>query len=381
MRIVYCINSLSQNGGLERVTVAKSSALAIIPGNHVWIITTKPGTYLFNLDNRVTLINLNINYYEGTSGYSRLRQLLVILSKQLEHRRKLKQLFKDISPDVIISTGGIEKFVLTSFRSPSCVLIREIHTPSNSRLFYANTPYERIIAKLGDFLDYHLFIKKYNQIVVLTNEDKDRCWRNNERVIVIPNPLCRAFPISSPLKNNTVISVGKLSKGKNYSSLINSWSLVHTRHPDWRLIILGEGEERLALESLIEELGLADNISLIGQVEDVGHFLVESSVFAFTSLSEGQGVSIMEAMSCGVPVVSFDCPCGPKDLIADGENGFLVPTGNIGVMADRICYLIENEDARIKMGYAAREVNHLYAQDVIIRKWIVLFNSLLQKRA
>ena len=377
MKIVYCVNNLSKIGGLQWVTVSKASALANIPGNLVWLVVTEPKINAFDIDEKVKVVNLNINYYRGTQGKGQLIQLFIILIKQLLHKKELKRLFKDISPDVVVSTGGMEKYLLTAFRSQSRILIREIHTPSDSRLFYAKTPYERLIARIGNFLDYRVFIRRYNSIVVLTEEDKNRCWKGNNKVTVIPNPLCRNFPVPSPLNEKTVISIGELSKGKNFSALVRSWSIVHKRHPEWNLLILGDGNERYSLQNLIDKLNLRESVSLMGRIKDVGSFLVRASMFAFSSLSEGFSLAILDAMACGLPVITYECPCGPKAIISDGRDGYLVPVGNIEEMAERICYLIENEDFREMMGSAARKKSMLFSMDLIIRKWMTLFNNLL----
>lgn len=381
MKIVYCINSLSQKGGTERVTLAKASCLAQIPGNSVWIAVSDSLEPTFPVDEKVILLNLDINYYEGTSGDGRILQFLKLLYKQRIHKRELKRLMGKISPDIVISTGGFEKFFLPSVCSSSKALIREIHTASDCRMFYARSPYERIMARLGDFMDYRIFIKKYDRIVLLTEEDKNRCWKDNPKAIVIPNFCIPNHFVHSSLDQKRVVSVGKLSKGKNFTALIRSWKIVHDRHPDWTLMILGDGEERTKLQDLIANLKMNDCISLIGKVDNVGSYLENSSLFALSSLSEGFCLVIIEAMASGLPVVSYDCPCGPKDIIVEGENGYLVPVGNETLLADRICYLIENDDDRNRMGKLAIKNTERFSIDSIMDNWLALFNDLLSKKS
>ena len=380
MKIVYCTNSLSKKGGTEHITIAKASRLAQIPGNSVWIAVSDSLESSFPVDERVILLNLGINYYEGTSGDGRFLQFLKLLYKQRVHKRKLKRLMEKISPDVVLSTGGLEKLFLPYVCSSSQVLIREIHTASDSRMFYARTPYERITARLGDLLDYRIFIKKYDCIVLLTEEDKNRCWKDNPKAFVIPNFYSPNHFNLSPLNQKRVVSVGKLSMGKNFAALIRSWKIVHDRHPDWALMILGDGEEKTRLQDLIANLNLNDSISLIGCVDDVGPYLEHSSIFAFSSLSEGLSLVIIEAMASGLPVVSYDCPCGPKDIITEGENGFLVPVVNETLLANRICYLIENDDDRKRMGELASKNAERFSIDIIMERWLALFDDLLSKK-
>lgn len=145
-----------------------------------------------------------------------------------------------------------------------------------------------------------------------------------------------------------------MSYPKNYKSLINVWKIVTDKHSDWLLEIWGAGEEYKTLNQRIISLGLQNNIFLKGYTNDVSLKLAESSLFILSSIFEGFGLVIIEAMSCGVPVVSYACPCGPQDIIADGHDGFLVPVNDEKVLADRICRLIEDKELRKEMGKAAR---------------------------
>ena len=380
MKIVYCTNSISRPGGVQNVTIAKAKALSKIDGNRVWIAVTEYTGDSYLQDDKVNIVNLNINYYDGTQGKNRIFQLIDLLLKQRLHRRKLRQLFNIINPDIVISTGCLEKNIIPTLRARSRILIREIHTQSDCRLFYAKSFYEKIVARIGDFLDYRIFIRRYDQVVLLTEEDKQRCWKNNDKAIVIPNPLCMVPSNVSSLDSRNIVSIGKLSMGKNYAAQIRSWVLVHKRHPDWNLIIVGDGEEKTNLLSLVGSLGLSDCISIIGNVSDVAPFLSGSSIFTFSSLSEGFGLVIIEAMSHGLPVISYDCPCGPKDIITDGKNGYLVPVGDEHLMSERICYLIENEDERKKMGSEALSSVERFSMDTIISRWMNLFTNLLTQK-
>lgn len=380
MNIVYCTNSLSHFGGVERVTIAKATELAKKPGNNVWLIVTESSTVSFVIPPNVTLINLGINYYQGAAKNNPISQLFFLISKQRLHKQKLSHLFKTISPDIIVSTGGLEKHLLPSLRSDTRVLIREIHTPSDCRMFYAKTPYERILAKVRDFLDYRIFIKKYDRIVLLTEEDKNRNWKNNAKAIVIPNPLCLENTVLSPLNGKTVISIGKLSKGKNFTALIRSWRLVHGRHPEWKLLILGDGEEKTSLLSQIKDFNLNSCVSITGWVNNIDSYLESASIFAFSSLSEGFGLVIIDAMAAGIPVVSFACPYGPMDIISNGVDGFLVPLGDEDTLAEKICYLIENDVVRKEMGASAKINVMRFSMNRIIEDWTALFNSLLANK-
>ena len=150
-------------------------------------------------------------------------------------------------------------------------------------------------------------------------------------------------------------------------------------HPDWTLKIYGDGPERESLLNMIEQLKLVDNVQLMGISRNVSRVLKDASFLVMSSIYEGFPLVIGEAMECGLPVVSYQCPCGPKDIISDGVDGFLVPVGNEQMMADRICTLIEDEELRRKMGASAKEKAKKYHIDNITKLWMNLFEELVKK--
>ena len=184
----------------------------------------------------------------------------------------------------------------------------------------------------------------------------------------------------STLKSKTVVTAGRLTAQKNFASLISAWKIVNKSHPDWKLEIWGEGSRRNELQQQIEDLQLRDSASLMGYTDDIISKFADASIFVCSSKFEGFGLVIVEAMSCGLPVVSYSCPCGPKDIITDGTDGFLVSIGDEQIMAERINYLIEHLDSRLVMGQAALDKSKQYSTDVITSKWMELFDSILIKK-
>lgn len=235
--------------------------------------------------------------------------------------------------------------------------------------------FDKMLALAGDLRDYVFSIKKYDRIVVLTEEDKESNWKGNPKVVVIPNPVNVKRGICSKLDAKRVIAVGRLVPQKNFASLINSFGKVSLKHPDWRLDIYGEGPEREMLQRQISELSLDGKIRLNGNSQRILGEMVESSILAMTSHFEGFGVVLIEAMSVGLPVVSYACPCGPKDIITDGIDGFLIPPGNEEVLAERICELIEDESKRESMGKAALASVGRFDIDRIVLLWMDLFRK------
>lgn len=155
--------------------------------------------------------------------------------------------------------------------------------------------------------------------------------------------------------------------------------MVADRHPDWTLRIYGDGHLRGELQKQVEDLGLTDSCFLEHSVSDVVSRFGESSISVLSSRFEGFGLVIVEAMSCGVPVVAYTCHCGPRDIITDRKDGILVSEGDIAGLAEGISRLIEDEELRRKMGMEARRRAADYRMEVIGAQWIELFESLLSR--
>ena len=379
MKIVYCTDSICYAGGIQRITIAKANALSQIEGNEVWIIVTdnkqKP---VLPINPEVHIIDLDINYFED-DWKSKLHVIKGILIKRKQHKKKLKTVLNQINPDIVISTGTSEKNFLPQIHvNSNPAFIREIHSTKNYRRLSARNTFDKTLAILGEYVDYSIFIKRYDKIVVLTEEDKINNWKNNSKVIVIPNPLTSICTKESTLEEKTVIAVGRLEYPKNFQSLIKAWTHVAKKHPDWKLEIWGEGSKRVELENLIVKLNLKKHVFLKGYTYDVQSQMLKASIFALSSIFEGFGLVIVEAMSCGLPVVSYACPCGPKDIITEGKDGFLIKQRNDDLLSERINYLIDNPNLRFKMGKYAKLKSKDYSTNNITSKWINLFNTFKQ---
>ena len=376
MKIVYCTDSICYEGGLQRTTLIKANALAEIPTNTVYIIVTdNKKESIIPLNPQIKLVDLNINYFEDDYK-SKFNILKGIFIKRIKHKRRLIKILNEIKPDIVISTGTSEKNFLGNLKiNTSPFRIREIHMPKNYRLSSANSFFERILALGGNFIDYKININHYDRIVVLTQEDKIKNWDNNPKVIAIPNPLNPIYFEERPItnRNKTVIAAGRLVHIKNFKSLISAWECIYKLHPEWNLEIYGEGELKKELQDQIKTLKLEQSVFLKGHSNIIQEQMSKASIFALTSISEGFGIVIIEAMSCKLPVVSYTCPCGPKEIITEGVDGFLVEVNNEKELANRINLLIENEELRLQMSDAARTKAEQYSINNITSMWMQLF--------
>jgi glycosyltransferase involved in cell wall biosynthesis len=162
---------------------------------------------------------------------------------------------------------------------------------------------------------------------------------------------------------------------KGFDRLLKAWNLIKTDLCDWQLYIFGNGD-RAPYQKIVDQLQLGDSVHLMPATEDIAKEFSKSSIYVMSSRYEGFGLVLAEAMSCGLPCVSFDCPYGPREIIRDGEDGFLAEDGNIEDLATKIEQLISNEDLRIKMGTKAIHNISRFKPEVIMAQWINLFNSI-----
>ncbi|GII58315.1 hypothetical protein Pth03_67040 [Planotetraspora thailandica] len=195
----------------------------------------------------------------------------------------------------------------------------------------------------------------------------------------IPNAVTPLTGGVSPLTDKTAVTVGRLTWQKGHDMLIRAWVHVAERHPDWTMRIIGAGKRREKLEASIEKHGLVGKVILEGAMKEVGPELAKASMFVLSSRHEGMPMVILEAMSKGLPVVSFDCPTGPAELITHGHDGLVIDFKKIVPLAEGICTLIEDQDMRAKLGAHALETAAGYDMEIIGNRWETFLTSLLQR--
>lgn len=382
MKIVFCIDQIDHIGGTERVTIAKANALSAIDGYEVFIIVgfKRWDNDSIHLNPNVKFFDLDVHYYENY-GFNILKGIYLYLKLKTEHRRKLAILLNQIEPDVIVSVGGVDKQFLPKLHiSSDPVFIREMHFHKYFRRKIKKSLLDKVIAMAGEYIEYLFNINKYDCIAVLTQQDYEDNWKNNPKVIVIPNPLIQSCIGVSSLNQKIVISVGRLVESKNFSSMISAWRDVNKLHPDWKLHIYGDGPFHSVLQKQIEEKKLIDSVELCGFSSDINSKLQCASVFAFTSTSEGFGLVLIEAMSHGLPVVSYDCQYGPRDIIEQGKDGYFVPLNDEKSFSDKINLLINDENLRKEMGKNAYEKSKMYSMENIVKMWISAYSKLIEKK-
>lgn len=201
------------------------------------------------------------------------------------------------------------------------------------------------------------------------------------RVVCIPNPAPAVRGRRADLDSRVVAAAGSLNRRKGFDRLLEAWARVAPGHPDWRLRIFGEGPDRPELEALIDALGIRSSAELRGHSPRLLEELEHASVFAMTSRKEGFPMVLVEAMALGLPVVAYDFPTGPSDIVTDGVDGFLVNEGRTRLLAEALGALMRDDARRHRFGEAALESVDRYRIDAVGARWNALFDELSAAKA
>jgi glycosyltransferase involved in cell wall biosynthesis len=365
-------------GGVERVLTLKANYFAEHLGYDITIILTegKDKPLFYPLSDKIKVINLDINFEElWTCSF--IKKAFVYLKKQCIFKKRLSEELMQIRPDITISLLRREINFINNIQDGS-KKIGELHVNrANYRNFEAGD--SNVIKNL--FAKYWMrnlvsHLKKLNRFVVLTEEDK-ASWTELDNVEVIPDPLAFDIDETSPMTNKRVIAVGRYVYQKGFDLLLQAWVKIEKLHPDWELAIYGMGD-RTPYEQIVDEFHIDRNrCHLNGPTDDIKQEYINSSLFVFSSRFEGFGMVLIEAMACGLPVISFDCPCGPKDIVRHQEDGILVPSGDITLLANAMNQLMSDDILRHDMSSKAVLNVRRFQLDVITQKWKSLFESVV----
>ena len=379
MKITYIYTALVTRGGADRVITNKASWLAE-HGYDVMIVTdTQLGREpIYPLSPKVVLHDLAIDF-SLEYGHSLPVRAWWYFKLMRQYRKKLTEVLMKRQSDVVITTLGRDLDFLTKIKDGS-VKIGESHIARqfsrNFHLMEQKGGLHKMIAQRWR-KKQEKDVCKLDALVLLTREDANS-WKGVTNTFVIPNPTPFYPEESSTCESHKAICVGRLNEQKGYEYLIDAWTIVSKRHPDWILNAYGSGEIKEQLQMRIDEKGVSNSLILNEPTSDIIDKYLESSIYIMSSRFEGFPMVLLEAMSCGLPCVSFDCPNGAKDIIEDGRNGFLVGYLNVEQLADNICKLIENESLRKEMSNHAREDVKHYLPTEIMKLWERLFSDIIE---
>lgn len=382
MKIVYVIDSLASKGGAERVIINKMDYMANHFGYIISIITCyqdKDTPNAYSISNNIKQICLGIPFYSQYKHHYPYR-LWVKHSINRQMQKALSNAIQEIDPDILIGVSYFQADVVTSVKCRAKKLI-EVHEPRP----YTLSDYGLSRSWISSWYMKHYrnwYFRKVEKqadvVVTLTSGDAHE-WRNAKRVKIIPNFTVMPIEKLSDGKSKRVIAVGRLEWVKGYDRLLDAWKIVSDKHPNWHLDIFGVGTWEQKLKDQQKNLGLENKLTIHPATPKINIEYSNSSIFVGTSHFEGFPLVLLEAMQVGLPCVAFDCPFGPSAVIRDGENGFLVPEGNIKQLATKISLLIEDSHLRARLSNNALETSNNYAVNIVMMQWEALFRELLSE--
>lgn len=373
MKIAYCISGTHNSGGMERVLSNKANYLAS-HGYEVTIITTdqRGKEPFFTLDRSIKCVDLDVNY-ESNNGKSFFNKLIHYPIKQLKHKRRLTEVLNQVKPDITISMFCNDVAFLPSIKDGSKKIL-EIHFSRFKRLQYNRKGLWRLADRWRNHNEQKQ-VKRFDKFVVLTREDMGY-WEHCANIAYIPNAQTFLCDVPASLDNKTVIAVGRYTYQKGFDMLLKAWSLICNKIDGWELHIIGEGELRDSLLQQVKSLSLENSVKLCPATTDIRRVYQEASVLVLSSRYEGFGMVLLEAQTFGVPTVSFNCKCGPSEIVSDGVTGYLVSANDVTELSKKLLVLMQNEKLRKQMGHNAFIDATRFSEKEIMQQWIDLFESL-----
>jgi len=377
MKIVYVVGGLLAPNGMSSVLSAKINYLAEHTDYELYMILTERAgqEWYYHINPKVHWVNFDINFDE-LDTMPLLKKLFFYQQKQRRYKKMFTDYLMKVRPDITVSTVRREINFINDIPDGS-KKVGEIHF---NRFNYRNIHISFLSASLNHYLSRKWMsslvrqIARLDSFIVLTHKDAAN-WKELTNVQVIPNFVTHIPTQISNCANKQVIAAGRYDKVKGFDMLIKAWSEVYKKHPDWNLDIYGAGN-REEYQQMTDELGLSKVVHCNGPVSNIDSKYADSSLFVLSSRYEGFPMVLPEAMAAGLPIVAFDCPCGPSDIIHNNEDGILVEEENVQELAQGICYLIEKECERKAFGNNARRNVRRFSQGNVMEQWTDLFSHL-----
>ncbi|GLK96856.1 glycosyltransferase family 4 protein [Achromobacter sp. D10] len=364
-RILLFIHSL-HGGGAERVAADLSAHWAGM-GREVMVVTQASAEGdVYTLHPQV---RREVLHTAGEGGGLRG------IWSNVQRVRALRRVVKAFRPDIVLAmmTTASVLSVLACAGLPCRVIATEhTHPPSQTLSGF----WQRL---------RRLTYPRAARVVALTRGTADWLAQHvpGSRLAVIPNPvhfpLPRAEPILTPVSGDgrkRLLAVGRLHADKGFDLLIQAYAPLAASHPDWDLVILGEGDERPALEAQVRAAGLASRIFMPGRAGNVGDWYESADLYVLTSRFEGLSNTLLESMASGLAAVSFDCDTGPREIVREGVDGVLVrPNGDVSALCKALDAVMKNDTDRRRMAQAATDVRDRFSAERVLQKWQELFDG------
>ncbi len=372
MRIVFSTDQIYNHGGLEKVMAEKANYFVEQFGYEVFIITTEQYHYkaCYKLNDKIQILDLEVNYDRDKSYFH-----FDNIKKIPYHFSQWKKAINSIQPDVLIVCNQSFDFYWTPFVKTKIKKLKEYHSTAynlNNQRKNASF-FQKIKFVINDYIE-----SKFDKLILLNNDEKQFYKSNN--IVVIPNPI-QLSDKTALLNNKIAIAAGRIAPVKGFESLIKAWKAVVKENKEWQLHIYGDGEIEylFTLEELINQRKISKSITIRPAISNLQDAMLASSMYVMSSLNECFPMVLLESLSIGLPIVSFDCPTGPRNIITNNEDGFLVQDQNIQQLSEKIVFLIRNFDLRKEMGTNAKKNSIKFEKETVMMQWKVLFNNLKEE--
>lgn len=363
MKILYITPKINNEGGVARVLSVKANYLLENFGYEVHILTQNEGNnpLFFSFNGKIVLHDMIL---KGN-----------LISFFLQYVKALKKALRTINPDVIIvCDNGLKAYNIPFILKTSVPIVFECHgskyvEEKKQSKYFSGTKIKLLFKEFS--------ANRFAKFVALSKESLKE-W-NVDNGVVIPNSLWFKTSRFSDLKSKRVIAVGRHSYEKGLDRMLEIWKKVIEKYPDWSLEIYGKSNENQELQKMANALNIKNNVTFFDPVKNINDKYLDASIMAMTSRTEGFGMVLIEAMAFGLPCIAYDCPCGPRAIIQNNENGLLVEDGNIDSFVQKIELLIEDENLRLQMGKNAQGSAEKYNLDSIMQQWKTLFEEITKQ--
>jgi glycosyltransferase involved in cell wall biosynthesis len=385
MKIIYLLPSYANKAGTERVISDKINFLAG-KGFEITLVTYEQGNHScpFPLHPSVRVVDLDTRFFE-LRKYSCRKRFFLHLGLRRRFKKRLQNIVDEVLPDIVICTTYSLKLldVILCIQTNAYRVVE-----SHVAFFTIKKSYEYrhipIIHNLAELYDHYIFsrLKKCDLMVVLTEGDAIEWRKHVTRVVVVPNPITFYPEHVLPHDGNgrRIICVGRLHEQKGFDMLVDAFALIAEHCSDWIIDIYGDGSDKMFLLDRIQQANLQNRIAIKPPTSTIYDEYQRSEFLVLSSRYEGFALVVNEAMSCGIPCVAFRCKYGPEDAIQDGVDGLLVENGNINDLANKMLWMINHTEDRLRMGSKARETSYRYHISRIMPKWIKLFEELISSQ-
>ena len=380
IKIMYVVGSLAKTGGTERVLIDKMNYLST-HGFEVVIITYEQGTHpmSFPVSSSVKHIDTGTRFFT-LYKYNRILRIFKQWKMKKVYFSRLQNIVDFEMPDFIITTTyNLDKCGIVAQLKTTAKLIVEAHIPKAHTYEHNMRSLNfiiRLLYKLNN--EYHCHkARKFDLLVALTQKAANEWKKTIQNCIVIPNPVTNYQKVIKDKISNTnrIISVGRLTSQKGFDRLIYAFAQITNQCPEWHIDIFGDGADKQYLNKCISRSNLQNKVIIHPPTSNIYDEYMNSDFYVMSSRYEGLPLVLIEAMSCGLPCVSFRCKYGPEDIIKDGKTGLLVKDGDIKDLAQKILWMCQHEEQRIAMGISARKSAEKYKKEHIMPIWIELFNN------